>query len=161
MIKDGLFKRFPKPDYALAYHVSAELPSGTVGYFPGAIFAGVSSVDIQIQGVGGHGAMPHTTVDPIVLAARIILDIQTIVSREINPVHPAVVTIGSIHGGVKHNIIPDRVDLKLTVRFFSDETYNHILSALKRITQALLLLQVFQRKNGQTLSYLMKLLLLC
>jgi hippurate hydrolase len=135
MIKDGLFKRFPKPDYALAYHVSAELPSGTVGYFPGAIFAGVSSVDIQIQGVGGHGAMPHTTVDPIVLAARIILDIQTIVSREINPVHPAVVTIGSIHGGVKHNIIPDRVDLKLTVRFFSDETYNHILSALKRITQ--------------------------
>lgn len=135
MIEDGLFKRFPKPDYILAYHVSAELPSGTIGYFPGAIFAGVSSVDIQVMGVGGHGAMPHTTIDPIVLAARIILDIQTIVSREINPIHPAVVTVGSIHGGIKYNIIPDKVDLQLTVRFFSDDTYNHILSALKRITE--------------------------
>jgi len=135
MIEDGLFTRFPKPDYALAYHISAELPVGTIGFYPGAIFAGVSSVDIQVNGVGGHGAMPHTTIDPIVLAARIILDIQTIVSREINPVHPAVVTVGSIHGGIKHNIIPDKVDLKLTVRFFSDETYNQILNALRRITK--------------------------
>ena len=137
MIADGLFTRFPKPDYVLAYHVSAELPSGTIGYFPGAIFAGVNSVDIQIYGQGGHGAMPHTTIDPIVLASRIVLDIQTIVSREINPVHPAVVTVGSIHGGTKHNIIPDQVDLQLTVRFFSDETYNHILEALKRITKGI------------------------
>lgn len=137
MIADGLFKRFPKPDYALAYHVSAELPSGTIGYYPGAIFAGVNSIDIKVFGQGGHGAMPHTTIDPIVLASRIVLDIQTIVSREINPVHPAVVTVGSIHGGTKHNIIPDEVDMQLTVRFFSDETYNHILEALKRITQGI------------------------
>lgn len=137
MIADGLFKRFPKPDYALAYHVSAELPSGTIGYYPGAIFAGVNSIDIKVFGRGGHGAMPHTTIDPVVLASRIVLDIQTIVSREINPVHPAVVTVGSIHGGTKHNIIPDEVDMQLTVRFFSDETYNHILEALERITRGI------------------------
>lgn len=137
MIADGLFKRFPKPDYALAYHVSAELPSGTIGYYPGAIFAGVNSIDISVFGEGGHGAMPHTTIDPVVLASRIVLDIQTIVSREINPVHPAVVTVGSIHGGSKHNIIPDQVDMQLTVRFFSDETYNHILEALERISQGI------------------------
>lgn len=137
MIADGLFKRFPKPDYALAYHVSAELPSGTIGYYPGAIFAGVNSIDIKVFGRGGHGAMPHTTIDPIVLASRIVLDIQTIVSREINPVHPAVVTVGSIHGGTKHNIIPDEVDMQLTVRFFSDETYDHILEALERITRGI------------------------
>ncbi|RLD36633.1 MAG: amidohydrolase [Bacteroidetes bacterium] len=137
MIADGLFTRFPKPDYALAYHVSAELPTGTIGYYPGAIFAGVNSIDISVFGQGGHGAMPHTTIDPIVLASRIVLDIQTIVSREINPIHPAVVTVGSIHGGTKHNIIPDEVDMQLTVRFFSDETYNQIIEALKRITRGI------------------------
>ncbi|MFH1000487.1 MAG: amidohydrolase [Bacteroidota bacterium] len=137
MIADGLFQKFPKPDFALAYHVSAELPAGTIGYYAGSIFAGVNSVDIQVFGIGGHGAMPHTTIDPIVLASRIVLDIQTIVSREINPVHPAVVTVGSIHGGTKHNIIPDQVNLQLTVRFFSDETYNQILEALKRITKGI------------------------
>ncbi len=137
MIADGLFKRFPKPDYALAYHVSAELPAGTIGYFPGAIFAGVNSIDIKVFGQGGHGAMPHTTIDPIVLASRIVLDIQTIVSREINPVHPAVVTVGSIHGGTKHNIIPNEVDLQLTVRFFDIAVYQHIIDALKRITSGI------------------------
>jgi len=137
MIADGLFKRFPKPDYAFAYHVSAELPSGTIGYFPGSIFAGVNSIDIKIFGQGGHGAMPHTTIDPIVLASRIVLDIQTIVSREINPVHPAVVTVGSIHGGTKHNIIPDEVDLQLSVRFFDDAVYQHILEALNRISRGI------------------------
>lgn len=133
MIDDGLFKRFPVPDYALCYHVSPDLPTGTIGYCPGAIFAGVNSVDIKIFGVGGHGAMPHKTIDPIVLAARIILDYQTIVSREINPVSPAVVTVGSIHGGTKHNIIPSVVDLQLTIRFFSDNVYRQIVDALKRI----------------------------
>ena len=137
MIADGLFKRFPKPDYALAYHVNAELPTGTIGYFPGAIFAGVNSIDIKVFGQGGHGAMPHTTVDPVVLASRIVLAIQTIVSREINPVHPAVVTVGSIHGGTKHNIIPDEVDLQLTVRFFDLAVYQHILEALNRITKGI------------------------
>jgi hippurate hydrolase len=108
-----------------------------VGYCPGPIFAGVNSVDIKVFGVGGHGAMPHKTIDPIVLAARIILDYQTIVSREINPVSPAVVTVGSIHGGIKHNIIPQEVDLQLTIRFFSDDVYRQIIAALKRIANGL------------------------
>ena len=137
MIDDGLYKRFPVPDYALCYHVSPDLPAGTIGYCPGPIFAGVNSVDIKVFGVGGHGAMPHKTIDPVVLAARIILDYQTIVSREINPVAPAVVTVGSIHGGIKHNIIPQEVDLQLTIRFFSDDVYRQILSALKRIANGL------------------------
>lgn len=133
MIADGLFSRFPKPDYALCYHVSHDLPTGTVGYFPGAIFAGVNSADIKVFGVGGHGAMPHKTIDPVVLSAKMILDFQTIVSREINPVYPAVVTVGAIHGGTKHNIIPEEVDMKLTLRFFSDDVYRQIVSALSRI----------------------------
>jgi len=133
MITDGLYSRFPKPDYALCYHVSPDLPAGTIGYFPGAIFAGVNSADIKVSGVGGHGAMPHKTIDPVVLSAKIILDYQTIVSREINPVYPAVVTIGSIHGGTKHNIIPGEVEMKLTLRFFSDDVYRQIREALVRI----------------------------
>jgi len=135
MIADGLFTRFHVPDYALAWHVSPDLPTGTFGYYPGPIFAGVNSVDVKIFGVGGHGAMPHKTIDPIVLTARIILDYQTIVSREINPVSPAVVTVGSIHGGTKHNIIPSEVDLQLTIRFFTDEVYRQIVAALTRITE--------------------------
>jgi amidohydrolase len=137
MIKDGLFSRFPKPDYALCFHVAPDLPAGTTGYCPGAIFAGVNSVDIRVFGVGGHGAMPHKTIDPIVLAARMIMDYQTIVSREINPVSPAVVTVGSIHGGTKHNIIPGEVDLQLTIRFFTDDIYRQIISALQRISDNL------------------------
>ncbi|MCF8221656.1 MAG: amidohydrolase [Bacteroidales bacterium] len=135
MTEDGLFEQFPVPAYALAYHVNAELPAGSVGYYPGPIFGGVSSVDIHIHGYGGHGAMPHTTIDPVVIASRIVLAIQTLVSREIEPFQPAVVTVGSIHGGSKHNVIPDRVDLQLTVRFFSDEVYEQIISGLKRITR--------------------------
>ncbi len=137
MIEAGLFGQFPVPDYALAYHVSAELPAGSIGYYPGAIFAGVSSVDINVYGYGGHGAMPHTTTDPVVLASRIVLATQTLVSREIEPFQPAVVTVGSIHGGSKHNIIPDRVDLQLTVRFFSDAIYRQIISGLERITRGI------------------------
>lgn len=133
MIADGLYSRFPKPDYALCYHVSPDLPAGTIGYFPGAIFAGVNSADIKVYGIGGHGAMPHKTIDPVVLTAKIILDYQTIVSREINPVCPAVVTVGSIHGGTKHNIIPGDVEMKLTLRFFSDDVYRQIKEALIRI----------------------------
>jgi amidohydrolase len=135
MIKDGLFTRFPVPDYALAYHVSAEMPAGTVGYFPGPIFAGVKSAEITVYGYGGHGAMPHTTVDPIVIAARIVLDIQTIVSREINPVKPAVVTVGAINGGTKSNIIPDEVKMLLTIRFFEDDVFNTIKESLINITR--------------------------
>ena len=132
MIADGLYTRFPVPDYALCYHVNADMPAGTIGYCPGPIFAGVKSVEIKVFGIGGHGAMPHKTIDPVVLSAKIILDYQTIVSRELNPVTPAVVTVGSIHGGTKHNIIPEEVDMKLTVRFFSDDVYRQIMSAMRR-----------------------------
>lgn len=135
VIEAGLFKRFPVPDYALCYHVSAELPAGTIGYYPGPIFAGVKSAEITVFGSGGHGAMPHTTTDPIVIAARIILDIQTIVSREINPVKPAVVTVGAIHGGTKHNVIPDEVKMLLTIRFFEDSVFETIKESLVNITR--------------------------
>lgn len=135
MIDDGLFKKFPVPDYALCFHVSAELPSGTVGYYPGPIFAGVKSCEITVYGSGGHGAMPHLTIDPIVISARIINDIQTIVSREVNPVKPAVVTVGAIHGGTKHNVIPDEVKMLLTIRFFEDEVYNTIKESLINIAR--------------------------
>lgn len=137
MIKEGLFKKFPTPDYALCYHVSAGLPAGEIGYFPGAIFAGVNSADISIFGIGGHGAMPHTTIDPVVLASRTVLAFQTIVSREINPFNPAVITVGSIHGGSKHNIIPDEVKMQLTIRFFKDEVYEEIKEALYRIPKGI------------------------
>ena len=135
MIADGLFKKFPVPDYALCFHVSAELPSGTVGYFPGPIFAGVKSTDITVYGSGGHGAMPHLTVDPIVISARIINDFQTIVSREVSPVKPAVVTVGSIHGGTKHNVIPDEVKMLVTIRYFEDEVFNTIKESIINITR--------------------------
>jgi amidohydrolase len=139
MINDGLFSRFPVPDYALAYHVSADMPAGMIGYYPGPIFAGVRSVDMKVFGSGGHGAMPHTTIDPIVLAARIILDLQTIVSREINPVKPAVVTVGSIKAGTKHNIIPNEVEMLLTIRFFEDTIYKQIMEAINRISRGIAL----------------------
>jgi amidohydrolase len=135
MIRDSLFQKFPKPDLALCYHVSAELRSGTIGYCTGPIFAGVKSAEITVFGRGGHGAMPHTTIDPIVLSARIILDIQTIVSREINPVKPAVVTVGAINGGTKNNIIPDEVKMLLTLRFFDEEVFKQISESLIRITR--------------------------
>ncbi len=137
MIADGLFTRFPRPDYAMAYHVSAELPAGSIGYRPGPFLAGVSSVDITVNGIGGHGAMPHRTVDPVVLASRMVLAFQTIPSREINPLKPAVVTVGSIHGGTVHNIIPDEVKMQLTVRYYDDDTYEHIITGLRRISNGI------------------------
>ena len=117
MLEDGLFKKFPKPDYCPGPALRRRCcRTGTVAYTEGLAMANVDSVDIIVHGKGGHGAAPHTTIDPIVLAARIVLDLQTLVSRETNPIDPAVVTVGSIHGGTKHNIIPDEVKLQLTVR---------------------------------------------
>jgi len=116
MLADGLYTRFPRPDYCVALHCNAELPAGQVGVTEGYALANVNSVDILVRGVGGHGASPHKTKDPIVLSAQIILALQTIVSRETDPTQPAVVTVGSIHGGTKHNIIPDDVRLQLTLR---------------------------------------------
>jgi hippurate hydrolase len=136
MLKDGLFTRFPKPDFAISFHDKASMPAGKLIYTPGFAFANVDSVDLTIYGRGGHGAYPHATVDPIVIAARTILALQTIVSREENPLDPAVVTVGSIHGGAKHNIIPDEVKLLITVRSYKDEVRKRILASIERIAKA-------------------------
>jgi hippurate hydrolase len=135
MLKAGLFQRFPKPDVCLALHVNSELPAGTLGLTSGAAMANVDSVDILVRGIGGHGAMPDKTKDPIVLAAQIVVALQTIDSRELSPVEPVVVTVGSIHGGTKNNIIPDEVRLQLTVRTFSMETREKVLAAIARIAR--------------------------
>jgi hippurate hydrolase len=135
MIDAGLFTRFPKPSVALALHVNADLPAGTLGLTSGPAMANVDSVDILVRGVGGHGAMPHKTKDPVVLAAQIVLALQTIDSREMSPIEPVVVTVGSIHGGTKHNIIPDEVRLQLTVRSFSVEVREKVLASIARIAR--------------------------
>jgi hippurate hydrolase len=137
MLADGLFTRFPRPDYCVALHCAPELPAGAVGVTEGYALANVDSVDVTVRGVSGHGAWPHKTRDPIVLAAQTVLALQTIVSRETDPTQPAVVTVGSIHGGTKHNIIPDEVKLQLTLRSYSDEVRNHTVEAIKRITRGL------------------------
>jgi hippurate hydrolase len=135
MIEAGLYQEFGTPDYALALHTNANLPHGTIGYCPKAALANVDMVNITVFGEGGHGAYPHTTKDPIVLASQMVLAFQTIVSREISPTEAAVVTVGAFQGGTKHNIIPDQVELQLTLRSYSDEVRNHTLSALKRIAE--------------------------
>lgn len=139
MLQDGLYSRFPKPDLALALHTSASLPAGTIGYREGYSLANVDSVDITIRGAGGHGAYPQTTKDPIVIAAQVVLALQTIVSREVSPLDSAVVTVGSIHGGTKHNIIPDEVHLQLTVRSYKPQVRKKILSSIERITKGMAL----------------------
>lgn len=136
MLGDKLFERFPRPDYALALHCDGRIAHGTVSYTDGLALANVDTVDITVKGKGGHGAAPHTTVDPVVLAARIVLDLQTIASREVNPIDPVVVTVGSIHGGSKHNIIPAEVKLQLTVRTTKDAIRKHVLEAIERIAKA-------------------------
>jgi len=133
MLADGLFTRFPKPDYLLAFHDSASLPAGVIGISPGYALANIDSVDIDVKGVGGHGAYPQATKDPIVLASRIVTSLQTLVSRENDPQNPAVVTVGSFHAGTKRNIIPDDARLQLTVRSYSPETRKLLLDGIKRI----------------------------
>ncbi len=137
MIADGLYDRFPVPDYNPAFHVSPDLPAGQIGYVSGYAMANVDSVDITVYGVGGHGAYPQKTKDPIVMAAQIILALQTIVSRELSPLDSAVVTVGSIHGGSKHNIIPDQVKLQLTVRSYADETRKFLLRRIRKISRGI------------------------
>src|SRR5712675_646501 len=137
MIADGLFKRWPRPDYAIALHVDAELEVGKVGYISGYAMANVDSIDVLIRGVGGHGAMPHMTKDPIVIAAECVLALQTIASRETKATDPVVVTVGSIHGGTKHNIIPDEVKLQLTVRTYKEEVRQKTLKAIERIARGI------------------------
>ena len=136
MIKDGLFVRFPKPDFAVAVHDSSDLPAGKVYYVPGPAMASVDSVDVTIFGRGGHGALPHTTVDPVVIAAKAVLGFQTLISREKDPLEPAVLTVGSIHGGTKYNIIPDEVKLQITLRTFNPEVRQLLLSGIERVAKA-------------------------
>jgi amidohydrolase len=135
MLEDGLFTRFPKPDFALAIHDSASQPAGQVGYTLGYALASSDSVDITIFGRGGHGAQPQNTIDPIVIAARTVLALQTIVSRENNPLEPAVITVGTIHGGTKNNIIPDEVKLELTVRSYKPDVRKHLLASIERVAK--------------------------
>lgn len=137
MLNDGLYTRFPRPDFALALHSSAALPAGTVGYREGYVLANVDSVDITIRGAGGHGAYPHMTKDPVVIAAQVIVALQTIASRETNPLDSVVVTVGSIHAGAKHNIIPDEARLQLTVRTYQPEVRRRVLASIERITRGI------------------------
>jgi hippurate hydrolase len=132
MLADRLYSRFPKPDFALALHVTNDQPIGIVTYTSGPAFAGSTSVNVTIRGKGGHGASPHLTVDPIVLAALVIVDLQTINSREVDPLAHSVVTVGSIHGGTKHNIIPDEVRLQLTLRSYREDVRDLQIDGIKR-----------------------------
>ena len=137
MLRDELYTRFPKPDYILALHDHSSIEAGKIGYCPGYALANVNSVDITIRGVGGHGSQPQSTKDPIVVAAQVVMALQMIVSRENNPLDPAVVTVGSIHGGAKHNIIPDEVKLQLTVRSYKEEVRKRIIASIERITKGI------------------------
>ena len=136
MLNAGLFEKFPRPDFAVALHVAADRPTGQIAARPGYALANVDSVDITIHGRGGHGAYPHMTVDAIVIACRLVMDLQTIVSREVKPIEPAVITVGSIHGGTKHNIIGDDCKLQLTVRSFTPQVRKQLIDAIKRKTTA-------------------------
>ena len=136
MLDDGLYTRFPKPDHAIALHDAAQLPAGQVSLVSGFAMANVDSVDVVVPGVGGHGAYPHTTKDPIVIAARIVDTLQTLVSREIDPQQAAVVTVGAFNAGTKHNIIPNEARLQITVRSYTDEVRDHLLQGIKRIARA-------------------------
>src|SRR5436309_7372204 len=137
LLRDGLYQKFGKPNFALGFHDKADLETGRIGVTESYTTANVDSVDVTVRGVGGHGAYPHKTKDPIVLAAMMINDWQTIASRENNPLDPIVVTVGSIHGGTKNNIIPDEVKMKLTVRTYKSETRERVLAAIERITNGI------------------------
>jgi len=136
MLDDGFLTRFPKPDFALAIHDTHLHPAGQVGLTPGYALTNTDAVDITFYGKGGHGATPHATVDPIVMAARAVVTLQSIVSREVNPLDPAVITVGSFHAGTKRNIIPDTAKLELTVRSYKPEVQKHLLAAIARIAKA-------------------------
>src|ERR1051325_1809331 len=133
MLADGLYDRFPKPNFLLALHDSADVAAGKITYFPGYAMASGTSVDLIIRGLGGHGARPESTKDPVVMAAETIIALQTIVSRENSPLDPAVVSVGSIHGGAKRNVIPDEVTLQLTVRAYKEEVRQRMLASIQRI----------------------------
>jgi len=137
LLNGGLYNRFGKPDFALGFHDKADLQTGHIGITPGYTYANVDSVDVTVRGIGGHGAYPHKTKDPVVLAAEMINAWQTIASRENNPLDPIVVTVGSIHGGTKHNIIPDEVKMQLTVRTYKSDVRDRVLKAIDEIAKGI------------------------
>jgi len=136
MLHDGLYTRFPKPDYVLAVHDDAATPAGVVNVVSGVASSNADSVNITIYGRGGHGAVPQNTIDPVVIAARVVLTLQTLISREKSPFAPAVITVGAIHGGTKNNIIPDEVKLQLTVRSYDAEVRRRLLDGIRRVARA-------------------------
>lgn len=133
MLQDGLYTRFPKPDFALAFHVSSEMPVGRLGVSGGAVYSSSDSVDITVRGVGAHGASPHRGIDPVLVASQIVVSLQSLVSRTISPLDAGVVTVGAINGGIKHNIIPDKVHLQLTVRSDKPEVRTALLDGIDRV----------------------------
>jgi len=152
MLKDGLFTRFPKPDQAVAIHLNADAPAGVVRFTKGFALANVDSVDVTLYGRGGHGAYPQSSVDPVILAAKVVLALQTIVARENDPLDPAVITVGSIHGGTKHNIIPDEVKLQLTVRSYGDDVRKRLLDGIARVAKGEALASNAPREPSVTVS---------
>ena len=139
MLKEGLFSKYPTPDHVIALHVSASVPAGQVSMKNEYTMASVDSVDITVKGKGGHGAYPHMTIDPVVIASRIMLALQTITSRELSPLEPSVITVGSIHGGAKHNVISNEVKLQLTLRSYNPKIREQQIAAIKRITKGIAL----------------------
>ena len=137
MLKDDLYARFPRPDFAIALHDSPDYAAGTVAYTPAYSLASSTNIDIKIRGVGGHGSRPESAKDPIVLTAQVILALQTIVSRENSPLDPAVISVGSIHGGTRYNIIPEEVNLQLTVRAYKEEVRQKLLAGIERVTKGI------------------------
>ena len=135
MLRDNLYANFPQPDFAIALHDEPKLETGKVGYTPGYAMASATSIDVKIRGIGGHGSAPENTKDPVVVAAQFVMALQTIVSRENSPLDPAVVTVGSIHGGTRYNIIPDEVNLQLTVRTYKEEVRKRVLASIERIVK--------------------------
>ncbi|HEY8182355.1 MAG TPA: amidohydrolase [Thermoanaerobaculia bacterium] len=137
MLRDRLYERFPLPNFAIALHDNSSMPAGQIGYCPGYFMSNSDSVNITIRGVGGHGASPQSTKDPIVVASEVVLALQTIVSRENSPLDPVVVTVGSIHGGAKRNVIPDQVEMLLTVRTYKPEVRKRVLASIERVTRGI------------------------
>jgi hippurate hydrolase len=136
MVKDGLFSRFPRPNFVVGIHVTEILPAGKIGMISGPASAASNAVDITFYGKGGHGAIPHKSIDPVLMAARAVVTLQTIVAREVDPFQPAVVTVGTFHAGTKRNIIPDEAKLQLTVRSYASDVQKQLLAAIDRIARA-------------------------
>ena len=136
MLRDGFLTRFPRPDFAIGLHDTQVLPAGQIGFVAGPAYAASSAIDVTFFGKGGHGAYPHLTIDPLLMAARAVVTLQTIVSREVNPMDPAVVTVGTFHAGTKRNIIADEAKIELTVRSFKPEVQHQLLTAIERIAKA-------------------------